>query len=103
MTQQRFWREHDAWLTERPGYLPPEQVEEVCGSCRIRHDHIILRRLLQKSFGPATGVLRSLTLIAMRQKHNQSVHSLPFRFCAGDELINNHLCSIYKVTKLRFP
>ena len=48
-------------------------------------------------------MLRSLTFIAMRQEHDQTAGTTPFRFAGGDKLVDNNLRAIGKVTELTFP
>ena len=59
--------------------------------------------LLQKPFDAATGMLGALSVITMRQKHDKSGLTEPLVFTSREELINNDLSAIDKVTELGFP
>ena len=48
-------------------------------------------------------MLWTLALEAVRQKENQVARLLPFAFCTGDELINDHLGTIDEISKLSLP
>ena len=48
-------------------------------------------------------MLGPLAFVAVRQKQGQAAQTAPFRFTAADELINDHLRSVGKVTELGFP
>lgn len=39
----------------------------------------------------------------MRQQHHQTGHTQPFGFARADELVNNDLCTVGKITELGFP
>src|SRR5690606_18366046 len=103
MTQQRFWREHHTGLAKLPRDLPTEQVKEIGRGSQVRNDHIVLGTKLEESLGLRAAVFRSLAFVPMRQQHYESVHALPLRFSAGNELVDHYLCTIRKVAKLRLP
>ena len=48
-------------------------------------------------------MLRTLTFIAVRQKHDQTAGTAPFRLTGRDELVDNNLCTVGEVTELAFP
>lgn len=45
----------------------------------------------------------TLPVITMRKKDNDSILCTPFLLSIRYKIINNHLCSICKVSKLGFP
>src|SRR5262249_7980770 len=48
-------------------------------------------------------MLRSLSLISMRQQANQTRHAQPCAFARRDELVEHHLRTIGKIAELSFP
>src|SRR5882762_10480966 len=60
-------------------------------------------RQLQVALGSCGGMLRALTFQAVRKEHYQVRTLSPFRCRARYELIDDDLCAIREVTKLRFP
>src|SRR5260370_23892217 len=48
-------------------------------------------------------MLRSLALIAVRQKHYKARWEVPLVFARADELIDDHLRAVGKIAELRFP
>ena len=48
-------------------------------------------------------MFRALPLVAVRQHQCDAVDAAPFDFARGDELVNDHLSPVDKITKLRFP
>ena len=48
-------------------------------------------------------MLRSLTLITMRQHADEPGHTKPFALAGRDKLVEQNLCAIGKIAKLRFP
>ena len=48
-------------------------------------------------------MLRARTVITMRQQQHEPALISPFGFAARDELIDDHLGIVHKVTELRFP
>ncbi len=48
-------------------------------------------------------MLRSLTLVTVRQEQHQSAQAIPLGFAGGDELIDDHLRAVGEVAELGFP
>ena len=48
-------------------------------------------------------MLWSLAFVAMRQKHNQTAGAVPLGAARTDELVDDDLGTVGKVTKLGFP
>ena len=65
MSQERLWRHDDEWLSEVPCELTAEEVGEISGSGYIGYDHIEVGTGLEEAFKAGTGVLWSLSFIAM--------------------------------------
>ena len=66
-------------------------------------DGIVLVAELEISFHAGGRMLRTLTVIAVRQQHDQAIMNVPFGFARYNELIDNDLSSIGKITKLGLP
>ena len=58
---------------------------------------------LQKPFESGRRVFRALPLVAVRKKHDEPARSLPLRFEADDELVDDALRAVREVAKLSFP
>lgn len=58
---------------------------------------------LQPAFHPTRGVLRTLAIVTMRKRHDQSRSLEPLGFTRSNELVNDALSVVGEVTKLRFP
>ena len=58
---------------------------------------------LQETLNSATGMLRALTIITMGEVNNQTSTLQPFPFASRNELVNDTLRIVGKVTDLRFP
>mmetsp|Transcript_26367 Transcript_26367/g.61104 ORF Transcript_26367/g.61104 Transcript_26367/m.61104 type:complete len:292 (+) Transcript_26367:167-1042(+) len=58
---------------------------------------------LKEPLQAGRGVLRALTLKPMGKKHHESRAAEPLLLARGNELINDDLCRVGKVTKLRLP
>ena len=43
------------------------------------------------------------TIVAMGQEHDETILHVPFRFTRNEELINNYLCTVGKITELCLP
>jgi len=112
----------DQWFSEWQSHLGSEQMEIVCRIRAIDNLHvgvfqdilvvvintierndIILVTHLQKSLHSGWRVLGTVTIVAMGQKHDETISNIPFRLSRDNELINNNLCAIGKVSKLSLP
>ncbi len=58
---------------------------------------------LQKPFQATTAVLRTSTLVPMRQQHHEARLAQPLRLACRDELVDDDLSTIDEVTELRLP
>src|SRR5215510_12148343 len=73
------------------------------GSRRIGDLDVVLRGELEKTLQARAGMLRSHSLESVGQKQNDRTQPVPFVLCAGDELINDHLSGVDKITELGLP
>jgi hypothetical protein len=120
VTQQSLGEEDDQRLTELAVDLATENVEQVGRSGHVDDLHVAVlvlavelvsggedTRLLVAKLQPTlhtTGrVLRTLAIVTVRQGNNQAGTLQPLRFTGGDELINDTLSVVGKVTELSLP
>src|SRR5205085_3226474 len=58
---------------------------------------------LQVTLDASAGVLWSLAFVAVREKHDDAGEQSPLVFTSADELVENRLSDVGKISKLRFP
>jgi hypothetical protein len=120
VTQQRLGEEEDERLAELAVDLATEDVEQVGrgGHAGNLHVAVLVLTVQLVSLGVRTGlfvakleptlhtsgrVLRTLAIITVGQRHNQTGTLQPLGFTGGDELINDTLSVVGEVTELSFP
>ena len=103
MAQQAFRRHDDQGPLVLHLGLFAQYVKILCGSSQVYHLHVILGAELQKTFQPARGVLRPLSLITVGKGHHQGAFLSPFRLARCDILIHRNLGTVDKIAKLGFP
>src|SRR6218665_3696559 len=103
MTQQTFWSKHHQWFAERPFQLSSQEVKEICRCSTIGNNHIVLGTECKIALHTCTAMFGTLSFITMWQQHHYTVHSFPFIFSTAQVLINDNLCAITEIAKLRFP
>lgn len=101
-------------------HLPAKDVEQVGGARHVSDLHIAILVLafefiwageyswvliaeLKVSLHSARGVFWTLSIIAMRKRHNETRSLKPFDLPGTNELIDYALTVIGEVTKLSFP
>ena len=74
-------------------------------SCRggLANLNIVVRCQLQVTLDSSAGVLRTLSLITMRQQQNQAIQQSPFLLPGRNKLVDYYLCSIGEVAELSLP
>src|SRR6266700_6286190 len=70
---------------------------------RLANLEVIHRCELQEAFNAGAGVLRALAFVSVRKQQYQAGEQVPLGFAGNNELINDRLRYVGKVTKLRFP
>ena len=83
--------------------LSAESMEELSRRCEVADLHVSLGAELEESLETSRGMFRALPLIAMGEEKNDTTDALPLRFTGSNELVNDYLSSVCKVSKLRFP
>lgn len=115
-------RDVDGRLTfpELPINLPPQNMKQIRRRRHIRNLHITILMLsinllrsgentriliaqLQVPFNTTGRMLRSLTIVSMREGHDESRALQPFHLSRGDELIDDALRVVGEVAELGFP
>src|SRR5713226_7987323 len=103
MTQHALGREDDKRLAPHAAHLAAQQVEILRGSRRLADLHVVFRGELHEALEARAGMLRSLALVAVRQKHHETGRQIPFIFAGADELVDDDLRAVGEITELRFP
>src|SRR5262249_18163687 len=101
--EQALRRQHDERLAPLAQHLSPEQVEVLCRRGRIADLDVVLGTLLEEALEARRGMLRPLSLETVRQEQRESREALPLVFRGGDELVDDHLRTVYEVAELRLP
>ena len=66
-------------------------------------NELVLVAKLQVTLSATRRVLRAGTVVTVRQKHHETVLNVPLGLTRADELIDDDLSAISKVTELRLP
>ena len=69
----------------------------------IERDLVILIGELQESLSSRGRMFWTLPVKTVRKEHDKTVFDVPFGLTRRDELINDNLCSVGKITKLSLP
>ena len=78
-------------------------MEEVGRRGVVGHDHVVFGAELQESLQAGARVLRTLSVIAVRQQQRDVRTLSPLGLCTGNELIDHDLSTVCEVAKLCFP
>ena len=103
MAQHAFWRENDQRLAPRAARLPSQHVEVLRRSGGLADLHVVFGGELQEAFESRARMLRSLAFVAVGQQHHDSRREIPFVLASADELIDDHLGAVGKISELSFP
>src|ERR1700746_2696590 len=103
MTQHAFWREDDERFAPRAASLAPQHVEILRGIRGLTNLNVVFARELQEAFDTRAGMFRPLAFKSVGKKKDDARREIPFVFAGADELIDDDLRAVYKVSELRFP
>src|SRR6266852_6708286 len=103
MAQHALGREDDERLAPQAAHLAAQHVEILCRGRGLANLHVVFRSELHEALQARAGMLRSLALVAMRQKHHQTGRKVPLVLARADELVDDHLRAVGKISELRFP
>ena len=113
-------KSNDAWTDRLPEVsvdLTTEDVEVVCGrggvddlevavlvlsaDLLLRGEHVrVVVTQLEESLDSSRRVLRSLSVVSMGQRHDETSSLEPLSLSGRDELVNDDLASVRKVSEL---
>jgi len=116
--EKGLWSEDDERLAEVTLDLTSQDVEEVgrrgavgnldvdllgMGDMILRESEHVLIRELEEALRTTTAVLGALAFETVREEHGKAAHTEPLLLTRGDELIDDDLGSVAKVTELGLP
>lgn len=120
MAQQALAEEIDERFAELAVHLSAQDVESIggCGEDGDLHVAVLMLALellwrrkdawvfvaeLQEAFHAARAVFRALAIVAVRQAHHETRSLEPFHLARSNELVNDALSIVGKITELSFP
>src|SRR5258708_27773301 len=103
MSQHTLRSKDDERLAPGAGDLPAQQVKILRGGGRLADLHVFFAGELHKTLDARARVLRALSLVAVREKHDQTGGEVPLVFPSADELIDDNLRAIREISKLALP
>ena len=83
--------------------LPAEQVEELRRCGRLADLDVVLGTQGEESLEARRGVFGTLTLVAVREQHDQGGSLGPLVLGGHDELVDDDLRTVGEVAELCFP
>ena len=101
--EQPLRRHHDQRARDRLERLAAEQMEELRGGGRVDDPDVVLGRRLQEALEPGAGVLRPVSLVAVRKKQDEAKRLAPLREPGDDELVEDDLRPVDEVAELGLP
>ena len=69
----------------------------------VRDADVAFRRELEEPLQSGAGMLRSLSLVAVREEQHEARLLAPLRAARDDELIDDRLSHVHEIAELRFP
>src|ERR1700675_3429822 len=103
MAQHAFWREDDQRLAPGTQGLPAQHVKILRGRRGLANLQIVLGGQLHVALDARAGMLRALALVTVRQQKNESSRKIPLVFAGAEELVDDYLRAVGKISELRFP
>src|SRR5882762_2245801 len=103
MAQHALGREDDEWLAPRTARLPAQHMKILGSRRRLANLHVVFRGELHEALQARAGMLWSLALVAVRQKHHEPRRKVPLVLARADELVDDDLCAVGEIPALRFP
>ena len=103
VAEQAFRGHDDERLAEVAFHLTPDEMKMLRGSGGVDHLHVVVGAEGEESLQSGAGMLGSGPLVAVGEEAGQSRESFPFGFGGGDELVEDDLRAVGKVTELRLP
>ena len=78
-------------------------MEILRGRAGVHHLQIVFGAQREEALDARAGMLGTLAFVAVRQQQHQAAGLAPFRFGAGDELIDQDLRAVDEIAELRLP
>ena len=78
-------------------------MEKLGRGGRLDDLQVIFGAELQETFESGGGVFGTLAFVAVGKQHHNPAGLAPFRFCGGDELVDDDLRAVSEVAELRLP
>src|SRR5260370_8542399 len=103
MSQHTFRSEDDERLAPGATNLAAQQVKILRGGGRLADLHVFFAGELHKTFDARARMLRALSLVAVREKHDQTRGECPFVFTVAEELIDDNLRAVVAISTLPSP
>src|ERR1700687_71933 len=103
MAQHALGREDYKRLAPWTPRLPAQHMKILRSRRRLADLHVVFGGELHEAFQTCAGMLWSLALVAVRQKHHEPRRQIPFILARADELVDDHLRAVGEIPELRFP
>src|ERR1700731_5317215 len=103
MPQHALRSKYHQWLAPAAQRLPAQQLKILRGVRRLADLNVVLGGELQIAFDASARMLRTLALVAVRQQQHDARGEIPLIFSRADELVDDHLRAVGKISELRLP
>ena len=103
MAEHALWREDHQRLAPVSKGLAAQQVEILGGVRGLDDLNIVFGCKLDESLDAGTGMLRALAFVTVGQQQDETGEQIPLGFTGADELIDDGLRDVDKVSELSFP
>src|SRR5579864_4137413 len=103
MAQHALGREDDEGLAPGSQRLPPQQVKILRGCRRLANLDVVACGKLEEALDAGARMFGSLPLITVREQEYDSRKQVPLILACRNELVDDDLRAIRKVSELGFP
>src|SRR5277367_7136790 len=103
MTEHRLRREDDERLAPGAHGLTAQKVKVLCCVGGLGYNHVVHGSKLEEALHARRGVLGTLAVVPVREKHDDAGEQPPLSFASGNELIDDRLRTVNEVAELRLP
>jgi hypothetical protein len=103
MAQHALRSKDDERLAPVAAHLAAQHVEVLGGAGGLANLNVVFGGELHEALEAGAGMFRSLSFVAVREKQNDARREIPFVFAGADELVDDDLCAVGKITELGFP
>src|ERR1700733_7286714 len=102
-SKQTFWSHNNERSSLALQNLTAQKIKILRRCCRVCDLKIVLTTKLDKSFQASARMLRALSFVSMWKQQNKARFLSPFFFTSRNKLVDDSLCAICEIAKLRFP